>query len=315
MIDAIAGSFLLLLSHAQAVESVTETDPSNPRHPSARVRQVSFDWLGYARRISRSWSASRDTPAMNMLLLPRPALMAGGEFALFSLRHPAWSLRVGFGGFVELEVDGTTQRTNAGIIPAGTGNMLWRGSYTYFVAFAPDAVGRRMCKGCAFEFTLDYRHESQHYTASNHGDGDTEDVSAQPLVGDSLSLDVALAQAVGTWHFAERAIGTAYVPEHSSYSGSAGIDLHARWARWKLIQPFTSLYGEYRVGDDLAGREYPDAYRARALLGIALPSKLGDIMVYGSGDVGHRYGVRILTEEATLGLGIRLALHAHPNGG
>ncbi|HJX66824.1 MAG TPA: hypothetical protein VJ860_23065 [Polyangia bacterium] len=31
-------------------------------------------------------------------------------------------------------------------------------------------------------------------------------------------------------------------------------------------------------------------------------------MIYGAGDVGNRYGIRGLTEEATLGLGVRLAL-------
>ncbi len=54
----------------------------------------------------------------------------------------------------------------------------------------------------------------------------------------------------------------------------------------------------------------PDAHRLRALLGPALPSALGDIVVYGFADTGHRYGVRGPTSEATLGFGMRLTLGA-----
>ena len=45
---------------------------------------------------------------------------------------------------------------------------------------------------------------------------------------------------------------------------------------------------------------------------MALPSALGDVMLYVSGDVGNRKGIRGLTEEATLGFGVRLALGAAP---
>ena len=55
-----------------------------------------------------------------------------------------------------------------------------------------------------------------------------------------------------------------------------------------------------------------DAYRVRALIGVALPSELGDILVYGAGDMGHRYGVRGLSEEATLGVGVRLTVGSSP---
>jgi len=48
----------------------------------------------------------------------------------------------------------------------------------------------------------------------------------------------------------------------------------------------------------------------RGLFGVALPSRLGDIMVYGFGDIGNRKGIVILTRERTMGLGVRLALGA-----
>ena len=99
-----------------------------------------------------------------------------------------------------------------------------------------------------------------------------------------------------------------FLPDRSSYSAGVGLDLHVRFVRFERMQPFVSGYAEQLWGDMLQGRQFPDAYRVRALVGIALVSALGEIMIYGAGDVGNRYGIRGLTEEATLGLGVRLAL-------
>lgn len=271
-----------------------------------------FEWLSPAREISRSWSASRDAPVLTMTVLPRPVLMGGGELALATQRWPGLTLRSGFGGFVELEFDGETDGFHFGPVPgSSTGQILWRGAYAFYAAVAPTKLGPRICQGCALEATLQYRHESQHYTGSNHG-GVGDDVTEQPYVGDDVIVDVAFSQRVGDFYFAERAIGMWFLPERSSYAAGVGADLHARFIAGKWVHPFTSLYGEYLFGDDLSGRVYPDAYRLRGLLGVALPSNLGDVLVFGFGDVGHRYGVRILTEEATMGVGVRLAIGTQP---
>jgi len=250
---------------------------------------------------------------MALLAFPRPGWMAGGDFALLQLDWASdWTIRTGFNGFIELEFDGRTDRLHAGPLPGSSkGRMLWRGAYAYFIAVAPLEFGRRICNSCNIEWTLEYRHESQHYTGSNSG-GEGEDVSEQPYVGDAFVLDVALSERLGHWYFAERAIVRRFLPERSSYRIGFGADVHARWMAWRAVHPFTSLYGEWVDGEDLYGRQYPDAYRLRGLLGFALPSALGDILVFGSADVGNRYGVRILTEEATLGLGVRLVIGARP---
>jgi hypothetical protein len=99
-----------------------------------------------------------------------------------------------------------------------------------------------------------------------------------------------------------------FLPDRSSYSAGVGLDLHARYAHFAGVQLFISGYAEQLWGHTLQGRQFPDAYRVRALLGIALVSALGEIMIYGAGDVGNRYGIRGLIEEATLGLGVRLTL-------
>ena len=174
-----------------------------------------------------------------------------------------------------------------------------------------EAVGKRMCDACLLEFALQYRHESQHYTGSNAGDAG-EDVRNEPYVGDDFIFDGALSERTENWYFAQRASLLWFLPQRSSYSAGAAFDLHARFTRWQLVHPFASLYGEYRFGSELNGRDFPDAHRLRVLFGGALPSALGDIMVYGFADTGHRYGIRGLTNEATLGLGVRLALGSHP---
>ena len=98
------------------------------------------------------------------------------------------------------------------------------------------------------------------------------------------------------------------LPGRSSYAAGAASISQSAGQRSRRVQPFVSLYGERLFGTELEAREFPDAYLVRMLAGVALPSALGDIMVYVSGDVGHRKGIVGLTEEATLGLGIRLAL-------
>ena len=264
--------------------------------------------LDLPRRIPRSWSASRDTPALNLLVLPRDVRTAGGELALVTIAGRSSTWRLGFAGLIELESDGeTTGLGNA--FPRANGALLWRGSYAYYAAVSLDDAGARLCASCALELALQYRHESQHYTGSNAG-GPGMDVSTEPFVGDDLIGDAALSQQIGAWSFVERAVAMWFLPGRSSFAGGPALDLHVRWRRSRSIQPFASAYAEYLIGDDLDGRRYPSTYLGRLLAGIALPSSLGDTLIYVAADAGHRKGIRGLTEEATLGAGIRLALGA-----
>lgn len=265
-------------------------------------------WLGLARRVPRTWSASRDAPAFGLMALPRDIRTAGGELAIATLRGAETSWRFGFAGLLELESDGeTTGVGNA--FPRANGSILWRGSYAYYGALSLDALADRLCGECALEVSLQYRHESQHYTGSNEGDGGM-DVSDQPFVGDDAIADVAVSAVRGPWLIAARATAFVFLPGRSSYAGGPGLDLHARWRGARRVQPFASAYVERLFGTELGGRRFDDAYLARALAGVALPSSLGDVMVFASADAGNRKGIRGLTEEATLGVGVRLALGA-----
>jgi hypothetical protein len=272
---------------------------------------ATFSWLSDARGISRAWSASRDTPTLNLTWFPRLSYVAGGEFAFFTWRRPRWTLRPGFAGLMEAERDVQVDGLASGPWPAGNGKLLWRGSYAAYAALELDAPGKRICDACALELTLQYRHESEHYTGSNAGGDAGEDVRHTPYVGDDLIVDAALSERSGAWSFVQRAYLLWSLPGRSSYSAGAAFDLHARFRRWQLAHPFASAYGEYRAGTELHGRDFPDAHRLRVLLGVALSSTIGDLMVYGFADAGNRYGVRALTNEATLGLGLRLALGSH----
>jgi len=303
-------AFLSWSSIVAAQESASAG--GQPEGVSEGRESITWSWLGRPRTISRGWSASRDTPAMEMGIFPRPIARVGGDFALFALDHPRYTLRTGFAGMIELEGDGETDGVNSGPLPSTTGTILWRGSYEYFVAFTPDDFGRRLCSRCEIETTLGYRHESQHYTGSNYG-GDGIDVSTQPYVGDDVGVDVAVSQRVGKFYLVQRLIAKEFLPERSSYAMGVAGDLHARYLFVRWPQPFTSLYWEFLRGSAIRDREFPNAYRVRNLTGVALPSTLGEILVYLSADVGHRYGVFGLTEEATLGFGIRLSILSGPN--
>lgn len=266
-----------------------------------------WTWLDYARRVPRAFSASRDTPRLEVAPFPRAVVTAGGELALARWQRRDFGFRAGFAGFIEQDGERETEETNSGPWPAQGGAILWRGSYAFFLAYDAAALGERICSTCALELTLTYRHESEHYTGGNYGDAG-RDFSNQPYVGDDFILDVAVEEHLGDFYLQQRVVGMWFLPDRSSYSGGVAVDVHARWTGWSWAHPFASGYAEYLVGDDIVDRVFPDAYRARLLLGVALPSRLGDLMIFGFGDVGHRYGLQALTEEATLGFGVRLAL-------
>lgn len=192
-------------------------------------------------------------------------------------------------------------------LSAQGGANLWRGSYAFSLAYDATSLASLTCPTCALEIALSYRHESEHYTGGNYG-GAGRDFSSQPYVGDDLTLDVALEEQLNDFYLVQRVVAMWFLPDRSSYAGGVALDVHARWTGWSWGHPFVSGYAEYLFGDDMVDRAFPDAYRARLLLGVALPSQLGDVMVFGFGDVGHRYGLQALTEEATLGFGVRLAL-------
>lgn len=274
--------------------------PAEAQDDSGRV-----SFLGWAREIPRSHSASRDAPAFNWMLLPRGVRTAAGEFALVTIPTADVTVRTGFYGLIELEASREPESFEEAIAQGGI--EFWRGAYGYHVATSFDSWARGLCARCGIEAALLFRHESQHYTGSNSG-GEGKDYSDRPLVGDFVQLDAALRWGVEDWLLVGRVQHAVFIPGRSGYSQGPGIDLYASFEPWERLHFFASGYAEYRFGAEVEGRAYPDAYLVRGFLGMALPSSVGDILVYFSGDVGHRKGLAVYTEERTLGFGIRLAL-------
>ena len=272
--------------------------------PTESHRLVEF--LGWAREIPRSLSASRDAPAFYLSILPRNVRTAAGEFSLVTFRFADFTLRNGFFGLLELESGGKAEGA-VGIYPQSEGGLFWRGSFGYSMALSLDSLAKSFCPRCGLEATLMFRHESEHYTGSNSGDAGM-DYSDVPHVGDLVMLDLAMRVASGKWGFVARGMNEFFLPDRSGYSFGPAADFELRYAAFDFAHLALSLHGEYRFGAKVEGRTYPDAYLLRALLGIALPSELGDLLIYLSGDVGHRRGILVFQEEATLGLGVRLGL-------
>lgn len=272
---------------------------------TAAPAHADVTWLGLPREVPRTWSASRDAPTLDLMFEPRDIRTAGAELAIATLRQQDTSVRLGFAGLLELESDGAATGVS-NLFPHGNGTFLWRGSYAFYAAVGLDALAARWCDGCALELSAQYRHESQHYTGAMDG-GPGMDVTSEPYVGDDVIADVAASRPFGSWLVAARATAFVFVPGRSSYAGGPGLDVHVRW-RGARVQPFVSGYAERLFGTELAGHRFDDAYLVRALAGVALPSTLGDVMLFVSGDAGNRKGIRGLTEEATIGFGVRLAL-------
>lgn len=274
--------------------------------PGEDSSKKSVSFLGWAREIPRNLSASRDAPAFNLTVAPRTIRTAAGEFALVTVPLPTLTLRTGFMGLLELE-GGDPNDGFDPLFPVARGGLFWRGSFGYYAAASFDALGRRMCDHCALEATLAFRHESEHVTASNEGDVG-EDYGDRPIQGDMLTLDLAGRFASGRWSTVVRLQNEFFLPQRSSYSMGPALDVMLRLAAWKRCHFQFSGYSEVLFGTRASGRSYPDAYLLRGLLGVVLPSEVGDFWFFLSGDVGHRKGLNAYQEEATLGFGIRLSL-------
>jgi hypothetical protein len=282
-----------------------EPDPAGSAAGTADDGGVEVWFLGPAREISHSSSASRDTAALAMQFLPRPILSGGGDFGVFCLRWGGMTWRTGFLGMLELESETGTQ----GFAGTPAGDIrFWRGLWGYSLAYSPDRLAERwLGEGSALEAALSFRHESEHYTGSNEGDAGT-DYGDRPHIGNFVMLDLAVRWRAGPVALVGRLQHKFFLPEASGYSHGPGADLVVRWHLWDYIHPFVSVFGEYLFGAHVApyGR-FPDAYLVRGLLGLIVPSAHGDLYVFMSADVGHRKGLAVYTEEATLGGGIRAA--------
>ena len=266
----------------------------------ARAAGWEVDFLGPAREVSHSSSASRDTAALQLIVYPHRVLTGGGDFGVFKLKGPQITVRLGVFAMMELESEGKT--TSFDGMPAADIHF-WRGVWGYSVALAFDELAARWLgpRG-ALELTVSGRHESEHYTGSNEG-GSAINYGDRPHIGNFVMWDLAVRVPAGRFDLIARFQHKVFLLDGGGYKNGPGGDLVVRWRLWRWVHPFTSFFGEYLF----AIAPFPDAYLFRNLTGIMVPSKAGDIQVFLSADVGHRKGLAVYTEERTIGGGIRFS--------
>lgn len=265
------------------------------------MRETGFAFLGPAREISHSSSASRDTALVSAVFTPRLVRAAGGDFAILSYATEDFTWRLAAFGMLELFGEG---RADQGL-PFPSGDIgLWRGLFGYSVAWSLDAIARDTCgERCALEATVSFRHESEHYTASNDGTTERRYVD-YPHIGDFVMPDVASRLPLGNFDLTVRMQTKVWTSRHAQtpYRFGPGGDVVLRWRLWDHLHPFTSTFAEYYFASAA-----PDAYFIRNLSGVLIPSPYGDISVHFVSEVGHGKGFMVLREEASFGFGMSFA--------
>ena len=264
---------------------------------------------GASREVSHASSASRDTAAIGQVFIPRNIMTAGADFALVKWKTRTTSIRFGVFGMLELYGEDETNQFAPWV---GGGGLMWRGLIGYSTALSFDDLaagwwGERGASGPggAFETTLSFRHESEHYTGSNEGGEGRADVAEVPHIGDFLMFDGAVRIPFGRLDLEARLQEKVFLnrEDRAPYLHAPGADVVLRWRRWSALHPFSSTFAEYVF----AGHGQPDHYLVRNLTGVIVPGRTGDIYVFGFADVGHRKGLLVFTEERKLGAGVRFA--------
>lgn len=249
-------------------------------------------WLpGAARAVSRSQSASRDTPTFEYAYGPRAQGSLGGEIGLFGARGRWTSFRLGAYAMIALENVDETQP-----FP----REYWRGLVGVSASLALDAFARAAFgRSSAAEITLVLGHESSHRT-DQPSPFDTLTFSTRGQLN-FASLDAAARFPLGGWGEAEIRF-TERLFVGSIFTHAPSFDLDLRWRALTWLQPTLAIFGEHFFAGDA---DDDDCYFARARVGAALPGRLGELMPFVSGDAGCGKGLLVTRREAHVGAGFR----------
>lgn len=267
--------------------------------PKAASADAAFEFLpGSPRAISRSSSASRDTPTLEYAYGPRAQHSVGTDFGLVKVSGDALSGRFGMYGMVCLE-----NHTDKNAFPA---HELWRGLIGWsfalsFDRFAERAFGERG----ALEVAFDLGHESDHHDGfADFGDpphdGDIPNGGGGDFVGPDVALRVA---AFRTLDVTTRLVDRVFV--RGALKNAPGAELIVRWRATAWMQPLVSTFGEALV-------PRPDESKTggffRAMVGLAFPGTIGEVIAFTSLDAGNGKGLLINRHETRLSVGVRYAI-------
>ena len=90
----------------------------------------------------------------------------------------------------------------------------------------------------------------------------------------------------------------------SPTSDAPGADLIVRWRASRGVQPQLAVFAEHLFARD-PGVE--DGAFFRAMLGVVLPGKVGELEPFGSFDAGNGKGLLIDRREVRISCGLRYA--------
>lgn len=263
-------------------------------------------WMpGSSREISRSVSASRDTPVSGLVFGPRVRATAAADFAVMKLHLAGIALRTGFDGFFDLEHADTGYR-GAPLPGRGNGPMLWRGMYRMSLALSAERVARAWFRtGGAIEIAVSLGHESDHVTGGSFDDaprrGDIVAGGGGEFAIYEAALRAPIATTVDVWG---RVQDRAYF--RGAIFHAPGLEGGLRWRAWPHLWPTFSVFGEgLLVNPNLNGAK--DGWFVAALAGLALHGALGEVMPFVSADAGNDKGLLINRRELRVSIGVRYA--------
>jgi hypothetical protein len=285
--------------------------------PAARA---DTSWLpGAARAIPRTDSASRDAALVEIAYGPRAQLSLGGEPGVVEIRGPAATWRLGVYGLVALE-NGAVDR----LFPADEVSRLLLG---LSAAVELSAAARAwLPPGGDLEIALVLGYENAHASAfatsflppPRAGDiafgGGGEFLAPEialrlPLGSDAwLSLRLQDRIYMNQWPllFGARELSDQIADTlREGLINAPGVDVILGWRATSWGQPQLALYAERLLAHDAFA---DDGYFVRALGGLVLPGRAGQVEPFVSLDAGNGKGLLINRHELRLSAGVRYAL-------
>jgi len=277
-------------------------------------------WLpGADRAIPRTTSASRDAPVFEYAYGPRAQASIGAEPGLLEVRDSATTFHVGVYAMVGLE-NATSDR----VFPPGE---LWRGLAGATFGWELRRLARALLPpGSDLELGLIVGHESDHASVASSSQLAPPGPLAIPFGGggDYLAPDIAWRMPAGravtlTMRLEDRIyfnelpllVGARVASDtiadalHEGLVNAPSADLIARWHAASWAQPQLALYGQHLFAHD---PQVPDGGFFRAMLGVALPGRVGELEPFTSFDAGNGKGLLVQERQLRFSVGVRYAL-------
>jgi hypothetical protein len=261
---------------------------------------------GNAREISRSSSASRDTPVLEGAYGPTSQSSVGLEFGTVRLHWEGISVRLGVHFLVALE--NHDKGIFAGMPLVAT--QLWRGLWGSSLAFTSRSLARQWFgpRG-ALEVTTLYGHETAHADADFRDThpgfndaprrGDLVDGGEGNYFQHDLAVRLAPAERLDLVLRVQDRIYVTGLMRHAP-----GLDLVLTWRLLPELQPMIAVFAErLLVNPGQNGAE--NGGFARVMLGAVLPGKLGMVTPFLSLDGGNGKGFLVNQREVRGSFGLR----------